>query len=241
MPIISPFKRLLPLGGKGGVSMSAGEAAIRAGNTVAWYDYTDTTTLTDVGGGVISRWNDKLGSGHDLLQANNAKRPLLTAEGVTGAGGDDYMEATFTLVQPEFIYCVGKWVTYVEYSPLFSGSTGDGYVYQRYARSGGNEQLRAGASLDSATNASLAENTFGIIRLLLNGASSKLIINNTAATTWNCGASNMGGVTIFSMWALGYYANAVIKELIVRNKSDSAGDEVAIYNYLAAKYGFATI
>jgi hypothetical protein len=84
-------------------SMSDGEIAIRAGGTWAWYDFTDATTLTDDGGGLISKWEDKLGSGHDLIAAG-AARPTLTANGILFNGSSNYMKtATANLDQPTII------------------------------------------------------------------------------------------------------------------------------------------
>ena len=52
----------------------------------------------------------------------------------------------------------------------------------------------------------------------------------------------MGGFVLGSYYGLNsYFANFQVKEIILRNVADTSGDETAIYNYLATKYGFATI
>jgi len=97
--------------------------------------------------------------------------------------------------------------------------------------------LNAGSG--SGLNTNMITDAFIIIRALFNGASSKLIINNTAPLTANPGTANPGGITLASSVGVGYggsHSTIEIKEVIIRKVSDSAPNETTIYNYLATKY-----
>src|ERR1035437_7652790 len=77
------------------------------GNTVAWYDFNQASTITKDASNNVSRWNDYLGSGHDLIQATTANKPVWSANGILSDGVTKIMKtATFTYNQPEFIYIV---------------------------------------------------------------------------------------------------------------------------------------
>lgn len=239
MPGISVSKICIPFGsGDALVTMSAGEVSIRAGNTIAWYDFTDATTLTDDGGGRISLWKDKLLSGHDLVAGSEAARPTLGAAGLTFDGIDNHLEtaAIAELDQPTFIYLVLKQITWAHGKQIFDGITADiGTIYQYTST----PSIMAYAGGAIVLDGNLALDTFAIVRVLFNGALSKLIINNSAPTTGNFGATNMGGIALAGAGGGtgANKSNIQIKEGIFRNVADDAATESAIYAYLKAKHG----
>lgn len=70
---------------------------------VAWYDASDTATITS-SGGAVSQWDDKSGNGHHVVQATEANKPSTAAETINSLnvltfGTDDWLAAT-TLNQP---------------------------------------------------------------------------------------------------------------------------------------------
>jgi hypothetical protein len=205
------------------------------GHTVGWYDSQNLTTITKDGSELVAQWNDKLGSGHNLLQSEGSNKPVWSTSGILFDGADDWMKTgSFTLDQPIFIYIVFKNVTNTQYDWIFDGYTGDKVTL---IQDGGTEyNLMANAGTYSAL-ATMTNNTFGIVRVLFYGASSKLQVNEDTPITSNFGANNMGGFTL-GMNAWGQkWANIQVKEIIIRNVSDSSGDEDAIYTYLKNKYG----
>lgn len=211
-------------------------SVIYDGNTVAWYDAQLLSTITKDVSDFVSRWNDRLGSGNDLLQATGTNQPKwFLTDGILFDGIDNYMQAIFTFNQPEMIYMVIKQVTWTLNDHLLDGGTNfKAELYQ----SSITPDLKAYAGTSSGTNSNLVLNTYGIIRLLFNGASSKLQINETSSVTGNFGALNMGGITVGSRGdGTASYSNCQIKEMIFRKVADGASDETAIYNYLANKHG----
>jgi hypothetical protein len=209
--------------------------ALTDGNTVAWYDYNQASTITKTGS-AVSRWNDYLGSGHDLLQVTGA--PLWSSNGITFNGISTVLKsAAFTLNQPEFIYIVFNQTTWNTIKFIFDGNTSNTGGLVQY---GTTPQLIGYAGGSIVENAGFTLGTFGIARLLLYGSNSKLIVNNGTPTTGNFGAANMGGFTVGREGTTGVgdycWFNGTIKEIIIRKVSDTSGDETAIYNYLKTKY-----
>lgn len=209
---------------------------IQDGNTVAWYDSQDLTTITKDGLERVAQWNDKLLSGHDLLQAANAKKPIWSVNGILFDGilFSDYMQtATFILNQPVFIYIVVKQVIWANISYIFDGfADSTGVVAQSTASPG----ISAYAGFPTAISYDLAINTWGIVRVLFNGAGSKFIVDNHAADVTNTGPGVMAGFTLGSAASTGNNSNIQVKEILIRNVSDTAVNEIILYNYLKYKY-----
>ena len=205
------------------------------GNTVAWYDSQLLSTITKDGSDFVSVWADRLGSGHDLLQAVGANQPLWSSNGILFDGVSEMMQTlTFTLNQPEFIYIVFKQVTWNLLDVVFDGFTN---VSGRMAQRTSPTELNVYAGINSSDAGGLAINTLGIVRVLFNEASSKFIINDGTIISGDFGSLNMSGFTIGSKGDGSSFSNIEVKEIIIRKVADGATDEANIYNYLSKKYG----
>ena len=206
------------------------------GNTVAWYDSQDLTTITKDTSNKVSKWADKLLSGHDLIQAMSAKQPIWSESGILFDGVDDYLKTlAFTYAQPEMIYIVVQQVSWTLTDKLMDGyGTDSGSLSQ----SSVTPSLRIYASgSESTDNKNLAVGKFGILRVTFNGAlgSIKIDISNTIKAS--AGTISMGGITLGARGAgTANYANIQVKEVIYRNVVDSVKDEMSIYMYLKNKY-----
>jgi hypothetical protein len=80
-----------------------------------------------------------------------------------------------------------------------------------------------------------------IVRALLSGVNSLLIVNNGTPSTGTVGANNMGGFTLGASGNNDTFSKVEYDELFLRNSGDNNTVQVANYNYLARKYSFATI
>ena len=218
-----------------GVVYNAAPLVVYDGNTVGWYDYNDLTTITKDGANRVSVWADKLGSGHDLLQVNGADQPLWSlANGVLFDGVSEYMKAAFAYIQPEFIYFVGRQVTWTINDYIFDGNTIiKGVLTQAVAT----PQIRTYAGTNSALDANLAVNTFGIVRVLFNGLNSSLQVNENAAWNGNSGASDMNGFTLGASGNNLAFSNIEVKEIPLRRTADNAATQTIIYDYLEIANG----
>ena len=229
-PGISVSRMCIPFG-SGVVPMSAGEIAIRAGNTVGWYDFTDATTLTNDGGGLISEWRDKLLSGNDLTAAAGA-RPTLGATGITFDGLNTIMKGTFSNAQPVQLYMVFNYPAWVTTKTFFDGSTDiTGIIYT----TGVDPSFNTGTGF---ANNTLLLNQFVILRVLFRGATSSSQVNELAKANGDMSSiANLDGITIGGRGGGAWKSAIIVKEIVCRNVADSAPDEAAIYTYLKAKHG----
>lgn len=214
---------------------------INDGNTVAWYLADDITTITKNESNLVTAWNDKLGSGHNLIGGADyppAYCPIWSSTGITFDGAQNYMEtAGFTLNQPEFVYMVVKvFSTSPEYGVIFNGIGGGIGLIYLYDISESGARVKAQAQFEMVS-AGISTNSFIIIRALYNGVSSKVIINGGTPVIGNVGTGNMGGFALGSRSQDDGPSYVQVKEIILRDVSDSSGDETLIYNYLKAKYG----
>lgn len=215
-------------------------AILSDGNTVGFYEYDDLTTITKDGSNRISLWKDKLLSGRDLAQAGaDNLKPIWGATEIAFDGVAQYLKtAAFTLNQPEEIFIVFNQVTWTIGKYIFDGNANNSGMLRK---DGTTPQLKIYAGTISAANANLPINTYGIGRILFNGASSKFILDNTAPVTGNYGAVNMGGFTLGTSGNAAIPSRVNVKAVIIRKIADTAPNEIIIYNYLATKYGLPTI
>lgn len=209
-------------------------AILQDGNTVAWFD-ADPFYITKDGSNFVSQWADKSGNSNHLLQAAGTKQPLWSADGVLGDGIDNIMQTgVFTFNQPEMIYWVARQITWTDTDRFGDGLNDVSGVITQFT---GSPKINAYAGAFSGDNGNLTLNTFGIIRVLFNGASSKLIVNETTPVTGDFGAANMGGITLFGRGNdVANWGNVEFKEAIYRKIADTAPNEQAIHDYLKNKY-----
>lgn len=170
---------------------------------------------------------------------NHLTQPVVTNRPTNCSfdGVDNFMKtAPFTYIQPEMLYLVVKQKTTLSGKYMIDGATtnkgllGDIGTSQSYT-------INAYAGTWSGDNNNLGSDVWGIVRLLFNGASSKLQVNDTTPVTWNCGANNMGGFTFGSVGAgTSAWADCEVQEIIGRKVADSTADEADIYAYLKYKW-----
>ena len=199
------------------------------GNTKIFFD--SAIGITKDGSNLVSAWNSRIGANH-LLQATGTNQPLWSASGVLFDGIDNFMKCVgFTWVQPEFLYLVVRQKTWTQGDYFFDGNVNNsGALFQYLANPG----IQSYAGAYSGENPNLAINTWGIVRVLFNGASSKLIVNNTTPVTGNPGTANMGGLTLGAISDGSIkFSNTEVKEIIGRS---SVLGEAEIYAYYATKY-----
>jgi hypothetical protein len=200
------------------------------GHTLFWYQSDDLSTITKGGTDLISSWRDKLGSGRDLLQINDLLKPLWNGYVLFDGAGDSLKTSPFAWNQPEYLYLIIKQKTWFVNSILLDGNaSGSSMIYQSFPT----PKLTAYAGINSGKNSDLLVDTWGIVRLFFNGASSKFQVDANAAITWNCGVNNMGGFTLGSRGAGGgATGNIEVFEIIGR---DSINGESNIYDYLVSR------
>jgi hypothetical protein len=210
------------------------------GNTVAWYDSTDLTTITKDANELVSVWADKMGTAAKNLIQNGVTsiRPLWSSTGILFDGSNDFMATgTFTLSRPSFVYMVVNNKSFTTNDVVCDGyGTSTGRIKQQTT---GTTLLAfyAGDTEKFSIDA-ISANQKIIIRTLWNGVNSSIQINDHAI--WNGGLgtiANMSGFTLARAGTSGSaYGNIEVQEVILRKTADSQELSDSIMNYLKTKY-----
>jgi len=124
-----------------------------------------------------------------------------------------------------------------------TGNTGSVLLWNGVAVAIGDPMVYPDAGIPLSTGAAwgglnndLSVNTWGIVRILFNGASSELIINGGSATTGDFGSDDMGGIILGAQQSGAGWGNVEFKEIIIRKIADTPTNETAILDYLNTKY-----
>lgn len=214
------------------------------GNTVAWYDSSDLTTITKDANDFVSEWEDKLGSGNDLAQADANRQPKwysdgrVVFDGIAGAGLGDALKsaAIAALDQPTSVYLVIKMKRWTDGNQIMDGIADNGGALYMYT-STPNLLAYSGAGGDTALlNDDLAIDVWGVVRILFKGATSEIQVDEGITVTGNMGSGSMGGITFGGGASISAasMANVEFKAAIFRDVED-ANHGLAIMNSLKKK------
>lgn len=203
-------------------------AILHDGNTVAWYKFDDLDTITKDSNNILSRFNDKLSSGHDLIQDVANKQPIWSTEGIyfprprAGMTSD-----TFAYIQPEKIYMLAKFIEVVPGMRLVDTIYGSGRI-QCYDET---NVLLATTTGGVGPELPVSIGEWHILQVTLNGVNSKMKIDENSVIG-GIYPGNMNGITIGSNPSDAQNIHCIIKEIIFRKVDDTEQSEIDIYNYL---------
>lgn len=210
-------------------------------NLAGWWK-ADAGTSTTTDGVAISQWNDQSSNARHLLQATGVNQPLYKAAIQNGLpvvrfdGANDFMRATFALVQPAYFFIVASYrvaftVNAVLLCGAAAGASGDAQIYRNASTT---YQLFAGSNACLLTTTPQA---FHVLGAGFAGASSETRADGGVASTGNPGADGSGGVTLAADNAGGQASGVDIGEVIAVAATPSAGDRASTEAYLKAKWG----
>lgn len=129
-------------------------------NLIAWYDFSDTSTIT-ASAGAVSAVADKSGNGFNLAQVTSAKKPVtgshtLNSRNVlfcTSAGGPQYVHGSHTSLSTSSTLVVVKLASSSVESPIVdTDDTGNRQTFYGSA-SGGKYQVFGGTAAVASTQA----------------------------------------------------------------------------------------
>jgi len=197
-----------------------------------------TVTLTTTYG-QVSQWDDKSGSGNDVVQATSAAQPksgrrALNGLNVIDADGTDYMtNSTLALTaQPNTVFIVAKQDTDTD-GALFDGITST----TRHMLYEGSSIWRFFAGTATGIVGAWDTNEH-VFTCAFNGASSYLRIDGTQSANVDAGAQNLQGFTLFGSYGgAGRLSDGAIAEVIVIDGTLTADQIAATEAYLASKWG----
>lgn len=198
-------------------------------NLAAWYRY--RIGMTNVSG-ACSSWADQSGNTRPLLQATASARPTILSDGSLSFDGiAQYMQATFTLVQPCTIYLAFQQLSWTSGDGVLDGATGATKVTQHT----GSPKLAMDGGSALADDATIALNVPGAIACVFNSTSSVYQAAGGAAsvtTTGDASTNNPGGITLGALQAPGNFGNIRVYEMCVYSVAHDAPTRLQVLRYL---------
>jgi hypothetical protein len=202
-----------------------------------WKADVGTSAVVDLA--AVSQWDDQSGNDRHLLQTAATKQPLYVASGQNAKpvlrfdGDDDFLSATFALMQPEHVFIVFKAT-----GALVSGDTVmDGKAtntMRLYRSSSSGIQLYAGAAGPSRNTTPQSYHAYSA---LFSGDVSELRVDGGAASIVNAGTNGAGGVVLGLLGPGSRFPMACeIAEVIVYNFALSAANRELIEEYLRRRW-----
>lgn len=189
--------------------------------------YLFNTGITVTGSGV-SLWADQSGNGRNLTQGTDSARPAKQTDGsILFDGTDDKLiTSALSISQPLTHYIWFKQVTWTAGDNIFNGLS----TAMLLTQAGTTPALRINAGLAVGDNTNLVLDTYGVVTVVFNGASSLLQVNNGTASTGNAGSNSFDG---FSLGGVTAYANIQVKTVLIYSAAHDATQRAANYSYFA--------
>jgi hypothetical protein len=188
-------------------------------------DESALTTFVGANNGFVTTWYDQSGNSRNATQSTAVNQPQIVSSGVIvkqnnkpamnyDGVNDNLRTINFSLVQPENLFFVHKWLAINKgaftFQYMIDGFNGDTMVYREV---GGRINVLADTTLYNNTQgANLNQNLSSV---LFSGSNSNYYLNNALIASGNAGSLNGGGISIGLHPGLGRYGNFSFQELIV--------------------------
>lgn len=214
---------------------------------VAWYDASDTSSITS-SGGLVSQWNDKSGNSYHLTQSTAANKPTTGATSRNGRnvldfdGGDWITKTSFpAIAQPLTFFAVA-------FGTTAGGqviSTKNGALSLTMQTASKLVELFAGAA--DGIYSTTAWSSWAQVTAIANGnsSSSRVYVNGTLEASGD--ASHPGTNGMNTQLMLGAYAgdtsfvagrlNGSIAEIVIYGSALGTTDRQSVESYLRTKWG----
>jgi len=200
-----------------------------------WCRYNSGITVTGSG---VSQWDDVSGNGNHQKQGTDLDRPQKQGDGsILYDGIRQFTKAdAFTFEQPEYIFILGRQVTWTSNDKIFDGNVlNSGLIYQRAATP--ELALYAGGSA-VGNNTDLAVNTYGVFYAAINGASSFTQVDSNSPTSLgNAGSNDMNGLTLGANGSNLEWSNIQLKEVVAGTGVLDAATAAQVIAYLSGVGG----
>jgi len=209
----------------------------------AWYDATDSDTITKDGSNRISKWENKEGTtARDLVQSTSGDQPLYVASGSSDSGnatvnfsGDRWMETASALTgisQPISFVAITKFppnsTSTNEY--LFAKEKSEAeprFVFSKPTADANDRFIMyAGTNFIESSVTGIADE-WTYATLIYDGASSQMRFNGSEIDTGNVGSETFEGLTLGARdnsGAVVYYWNTEIMHFLIYEKELTADD-----------------
>jgi len=215
-------------------------------NLHAWYDASDSSSVTKDSSNLVSQLNDKSGNGYNLTASGTGTggQPLWVSGGkndldIVDFGSSKQMKAQWTAKsQP---------VTYVAfmYSPASDGSQDnfwDNYDNTNSSMGFANVDTSNNLSAYAPTNLGSISSTnyaekWGLFTVIYNTTSSEILINGDQKASGDIGTNSSYGLTLSCHRTSATYGQIKLAEMLIYDKVLSSDELTTINNYFVNKWG----
>jgi len=216
------------------------------GNLHAWYDASDSSTVTKDSSNLVSQLNDKSGNGYNLTASGTGTggQPLW----VSGGKNDlDIINFASSKIMKAQWSATAQPMTFVGfmYSPPSDGSQDN--IWDNYDDTNSSMGLANDSSSNnivayaptnlSAGSASNYTQKWGLFTIIYNTTSSSVSINGDQKASGNIGTNSSYGLTLSSHRTSATYGQIKLAELLIYNKVLSSDELASINNYFVNKWG----
>ena len=212
-------------------------AILTDGNTACWWDFTDPTKLVTVDGKITSVMD--ISGNNRFAKNDNGSGPATTIDGALFINEELWTDV-FPISTPLTYYIVikqlsWKYITYIIDS--IDGYPGLAASVVQYGTSP-SIILYAHPNM-GGENVNLPVGNWGILIASFTPGTNKCIlkVNDISGTPGSVGITYPNGFRIGNSHVDSTrHSNIVLKEIIIRNVTDTTQNESTIYNYLKTKY-----
>lgn len=210
------------------LSFNQAVAGPPSANQAAWYRFNLDITLN---GSDVSQWDDQSGNDRHLIQATASKQPFKEADGsITFDGTDEFLKAVaFTLVQPETVYILCKYITWGNNEGICDGNAGlSGTIILAIAEDA--VALYAGSFTD--INSDFIINTYAALAAVFQSGDESLQVNKETPTAGEAGSGDMSGFTLGARGGDDHFSNIQVKEVILYSVAHDSDTRDSVVDYL---------
>lgn len=232
-----------------------------------WLDSNDATTITKDGSNRVAQWNDKSGTGNNVVQATSGNKPVWTANQLNGKPTLAFVAASSQVMMKTTPTALGSLTNMSVYAVWKSNINGGDRSLMAVDDIGGlgrswsinrdqfsTFNIRAYLEGNSGGSVYLAgvngaSDTYKYFKLTYNGSTgATLLINGSLSSASNMGSpqalhvvtSNLCiGCLQFSSGTGSNLLDGAVAEILVYNRILSATEDAQEKNYLSAKWGSA--
>ena len=214
-------------------------------NLTAWYDASDSSTVTKDGSNLVSQLNDKSGNGYNLTASGtgDAGQPLWVSDGKNGLdiinfASNKVMKAQWASKSQPTTWCA------VVYTPLADNGQDNFWDnYDNTNSSMGFVNADNGDALTMFAPSGISHSSSGYTQTwtffvnTYDNTNSSLRVNGVEKATGTVGTNPSYGLTLSTHRTGTTYGNIKLAELLVFDEALSASDITKVNNYFAAKWG----
>jgi len=197
-------------------------------NLEMWARFNSGITVTGLG---VSQWDDVSGNSKHFLQAVDSKRPSHESNGAVLCDGvDEFLFATsITLTQPHTTYILVNTKTWTS-GDVILGFGGGANRYLQQTGTTPDLYLNNQAAIGPV---SPVLDTYNVIALVSNGASSVIQLNSDTPVTGNTGVFDGTSITIGTNNQATSFGHAEYKETVTFSVAHDATTRAGIIAYLS--------